>query len=80
MIESLSATNLTSETKTVLSQKKLLDDPSYYLNRELSWIKFNQRVLEEAQDLRHPLLERVKFIAICGSNLDEFFMTRIPGL
>ena len=58
----------------------MLDNPSYFLNRELSWIRFNVRVLEEALDLRHPLLERVKFIAICGSNLDEFFMTRIPRL
>jgi len=54
----------------------MLDNPSYFLNRELSWIRFNGRVLEEARDLWHPLLERVKFIAICGSNLDEFFMTR----
>jgi polyphosphate kinase len=60
--------------------KKALDNPDYFLNRELSWIRFNARVLEEASDLWHPLLERVKFIAICGSNLDEFFMTRIPRL
>ncbi len=72
--------NADSEAKTVPSQKKQLDNPSYFLNRELSWIRFNVRVLEEALDLRHPLLERVKFIAICGSNLDEFFMTRIPRL
>jgi polyphosphate kinase len=57
-------------------QKTDLDNPSYFLNRELSWIRFNARVLEEARDVWHPLLERVKFIAICGSNLDEFFMTR----
>ena len=69
-----------SRSKQKQSQKKLLDNPSYFLNRELSWIRFNARVLEEAQDLWHPLLERVKFIAICGSNLDEFFMTRIPRL
>jgi polyphosphate kinase len=71
---------LDSEVNNALSQKKLLDNPSYFINRELSWIRFNKRVLEEAQDLWHPLLERVKFIAICGSNLDEFFMTRIPRL
>jgi polyphosphate kinase len=64
----------------ILSEKKSLDNPEYFLNRELSWIRFNSRVLEEARDLRHPLLERVKFVAICGSNLDEFFMTRIPRL
>jgi polyphosphate kinase len=59
---------------------KNLDDPSCYLNRELSWIRFNARVLEEAHDQWHPILERIKFIAICGSNLDEFFMTRLPRL
>ncbi|MGA2385645.1 MAG: polyphosphate kinase 1 [Candidatus Bathyarchaeia archaeon] len=72
--------NVDSDAKTASSQKKPLDNPNYFINRELSWIRFNVRVLEEAQDLRHPLLERVKFIAICGSNLDEFFMTRIPRL
>jgi polyphosphate kinase len=59
---------------------KSLDNPDYYINRELSWVRFNARVLEEAYDLWHPLLERIKFLAICGSNLDEFFMTRIPRL
>ena len=76
----LPSRSVDSDLKTVSSQKRLLDNPSFFLNRELSWIRFNIRVLEEAQDLRHPLLERVKFLAICGSNLDEFFMTRIPRL
>jgi polyphosphate kinase len=57
-----------------------LDDPSYYLNRELTWLEFNWRVLHEAEDERTPLLERVKFLAIVNSNLDEFFMKRIGGL
>ncbi len=57
-----------------------LDDPEYYLNRELTWLEFNKRVLSEAQDKRVPLLERVKFLAIVSSNLDEFFMKRIGGL
>jgi len=57
-----------------------LDDPSLYLNRELTWLAFNGRVLHEADDARTPLLERVKFLAIVSSNLDEFFMKRIGGL
>jgi polyphosphate kinase len=78
--ELLAAPKADSDLKTASIQKKFLDNPSYFINRELSWIRFNVRVLEEAQDLGHPLLERVKFIAICGSNLDEFFMTRVPRL
>ena len=57
-----------------------IDDPSLYLNRELTWLAFNGRVLNEAQDERNPLLERLKFLAIVSSNLDEFFMKRIGGL
>lgn len=57
-----------------------LSDSQWYLNRELTWLSFNQRVLHEAEDERTPLLERLKFLAIVSGNLDEFFMKRIGGL
>ncbi len=70
MVQDAPSTNQAGELKR----------PDLYINRELSWIEFNQRVFEEARDPRHPLLERVKFISIFDTNLDEFMMIRLAGL
>jgi polyphosphate kinase len=68
------------EAVTAPAEAPSLDSPELYNNRELSWLQFNERVLELAEDERTPLLERVKFCAIYASNLDEFFMVRVAGL
>lgn len=67
------------KSKTTVTEMNL-SDPKFYFNRELSWLEFNNRVLHEATDPRTPLLERLKFMAIFSSNLDEFFMVRVAAL
>src|SRR5204863_8436830 len=60
--------------------RECVGDPKNFINRELSWLEFNRHVLEEAQDPTQPLIERVKFLYIFSSNLDEFFEIRVAGI
>ena len=68
------------EAVTAPREAPALDSPELFENREISWLQFNERVLQLVEDERVPLLERVKFIAIYANNLDEFFMVRVAGL
>jgi len=74
------ATGQTVEAPSTPGQVPDLEDASLYFNRELSWLDFNERVLELAEDVSVPLLERLRFAAIWESNLDEFFMVRVATL
>src|ERR1700757_583745 len=66
--------------EVVQPARERFGDPKNFINRELSWLEFNRRVLEEAQDQRQPLIERVQFLTIFSSNLDEFFEIRVAGI